>query len=446
MMMRSIGTAPLRDMTPSFRRLRLIALALAAALTFAAPARADFDDGWKAFEAGDYARAKAHWMPLARAGDLDAMYNIGALYENGFGVPRSTARAIEWYRRAADRRFAPAQFRLGQMYASGLGLRRDAKKALHWYERAAEQGYPEAAFNLAVAYETGVDGGPDIARAVALYSAAVARGFAPAQFNLGRLYALGQGVPRDIARAVALYRAAAEQGYAPAQNNLGYMYEKGIGVAADTGEAVRWYRRAAEQGFATAQTNLGILLAFGTDIRRDLAAAARWFRAAALTGDGLAQANLGLLLANGQGVARDPVEAYAWLLLAAESNETGASYRDQLAARLDDRERLAGARRAAALRKQIKLEKPRPVRAQPRPTAAFGRDELTVQRYLKTLGLYAGAVDGMVGGGTRAAIRAFQRRKGLRVDGRITPALIDALAAAVRAQEAATAAAPDTGL
>ena len=50
-----------------------------------------------------------------------------------------------------------------------------------------------------------------------------------------------------------------------------------------------------------------------------------------------------------------------------------------------------------------------------------------VQRKLKKLGYYTGTVDGEVGRGTRAAIRAYQEENGLEVNGQIDRALLRSL-------------------
>jgi hypothetical protein len=50
-----------------------------------------------------------------------------------------------------------------------------------------------------------------------------------------------------------------------------------------------------------------------------------------------------------------------------------------------------------------------------------------VQRKLKKLGYYTGAVDGEVGRGTRAAIRAYQDENGLEVNGQIDRHLLRSL-------------------
>ena len=50
-----------------------------------------------------------------------------------------------------------------------------------------------------------------------------------------------------------------------------------------------------------------------------------------------------------------------------------------------------------------------------------------VQRRLARGGYYRGAIDGVIGDGTRSAIRAFERNNGLRVDGRIDRQLLATL-------------------
>jgi hypothetical protein len=49
---------------------------------------------------------------------------------------------------------------------------------------------------------------------------------------------------------------------------------------------------------------------------------------------------------------------------------------------------------------------------------------IAVQRRLAQAGYYRGAVDGVIGNGTRGAIRSYERAHGLRVDGLIDPRLL----------------------
>jgi len=58
------------------------------------------------------------------------------------------------------------------------------------------------------------------------------------------------------------------------------------------------------------------------------------------------------------------------------------------------------------------------VQSWPRPLGSLSFDEkLEVQRLLKKKGYYDGKIDGYLGKGTLAAVRSFQEKSGLKVDG-----------------------------
>jgi TPR repeat protein len=97
-----------------------------------------------AYKKGDYATAMQLWRPLADHGDAMAQFNVGWLYEAGWGVPRNYAEAAKWYRLSADQKNAVAQSNLARMYLEGRGVPKDEARALRLYCRAADAGEPEA--------------------------------------------------------------------------------------------------------------------------------------------------------------------------------------------------------------------------------------------------------------------------------------------------------------
>jgi uncharacterized protein YbaP (TraB family)/TPR repeat protein len=100
-------------------------LALVLLLSLLLAGRAAADAGYEAYQRGDYAAAFAAWESAAQAGDRDAQYNLGVLYESGQGVKQDRGQAAQWYAHAADKGSAPAQYSLGLMFAHGEGLGRD---------------------------------------------------------------------------------------------------------------------------------------------------------------------------------------------------------------------------------------------------------------------------------------------------------------------------------
>ena len=91
-----------------------------------------FRDGLRAFEAGEYATALRHWVPLAQKGEAAAQFNLGRMYEKGQGVPQDYEEAVRWYRLAAKQGYADPQINLGVMYALGQGVRQDWVTAYMW--------------------------------------------------------------------------------------------------------------------------------------------------------------------------------------------------------------------------------------------------------------------------------------------------------------------------
>lgn len=54
----------------------------------------------------------------ADKGDPDAQYNLAYRYENGFGLPKDEAKALELYQKAADQGHSEAQKSIDSMKAS----------------------------------------------------------------------------------------------------------------------------------------------------------------------------------------------------------------------------------------------------------------------------------------------------------------------------------------
>ena len=88
------------------------------------------------------------------------MHELGALYEYGRvaapGAPAPAtvapdyARALEWYRRAADKPHAPSLYHLALMHAYGRGTRIDHARALLLFDQAADLLHVGAMYYLGV--------------------------------------------------------------------------------------------------------------------------------------------------------------------------------------------------------------------------------------------------------------------------------------------------------
>jgi TPR repeat protein len=66
------------------------------------------------------------------------------MYEIGCGVEKDLQQAVDFYRKAAEMDFPPAQYNMGSVYEQGAGVKKVIKKAIIWYQKAAEHNHPQA--------------------------------------------------------------------------------------------------------------------------------------------------------------------------------------------------------------------------------------------------------------------------------------------------------------
>lgn len=125
---------------------------------------------------GDDAAALKLYGSLANAGNVRAQYQLGDMYEFGYGVPKDPAEAITWFRKAADQGLAVAQARLGEIYFAGNESVQDFKAAREWLQKAANQKNAVAQRRLGQMEESGLGGPENVVRAYALYETAILGG------------------------------------------------------------------------------------------------------------------------------------------------------------------------------------------------------------------------------------------------------------------------------
>ena len=189
-----------------------IAILLAFLMTLSSPVVAqDFQKGLAAAQAGDFATALKEWTPLAEAGDVDAQYNLGIMYDNGYGVPQDQKEAVKWYRLAADQGYAGAQYNLGVMYSNGQGVLQDYTEAVKWYRLAVEQGFAEAQTNLGLMYDNGQAVLQDNAIAHMWYNIGAANGNELGGTNRDKI--AKRMTPAAIEKAQAMARECMNSGY-----------------------------------------------------------------------------------------------------------------------------------------------------------------------------------------------------------------------------------------
>jgi hypothetical protein len=120
---------------------------------------ASLEKGLTAYAQGDYETALANCQPLADDGNVDAMFCVGQMYANGFGVDMDDAMAMKWYGLAAGEGHPEALYRLAVMHANGWGVPMNDAAAAGFYRLAAGFGYipAQAAMGYSYSHGAGVD-------------------------------------------------------------------------------------------------------------------------------------------------------------------------------------------------------------------------------------------------------------------------------------------------
>lgn len=101
-----------------------------------APRLTDNERGLQEHSAGQFDKAARHFARAARAGDPDAMNNLGMLKLQGQGVAADREAAMELFRRAAEAGHSVAARNIGYMYQQGLGVGQDLARASIWLRHA----------------------------------------------------------------------------------------------------------------------------------------------------------------------------------------------------------------------------------------------------------------------------------------------------------------------
>ncbi len=140
---------------------------------------------------GRFDEARNLLTPLAQGGNRDAQFLLGMVYLFAFGVPKDTATAIVWLRKAADQGHAGAQSILGILYHLGQDVPEDDAAAFDLMWKAANQGVITAQVGVAGMYYKGQGVAQDTSAAYEWLARAARQGSGEAQYSQANLYYAG---------------------------------------------------------------------------------------------------------------------------------------------------------------------------------------------------------------------------------------------------------------
>lgn len=208
------------------------------------------------YDFGSYQMSASDWRTLlarAKRGDPEAEWEVADRYADGCKdqrgriiLRRSSKKAAEWFRRAAEHGNTAAQNNLGILLSGGNGVTRNRDEAFRWFKKAFRGGDSCAAQNIAITFrEIG-----NFKSAANWFLKAADAGDGDALIQLGIHYYWGKGIRKDSKAAVRCFRSAlrskniSEAGRDDAFFLLGVASYEGKGVRSSIPNAKKLFERA----------------------------------------------------------------------------------------------------------------------------------------------------------------------------------------------------------
>lgn len=302
----------------------------------------------------DTAQAMMFLREAATAGDADAAFRLGKIYDDGEYVTKDYPKALDYYTTAARAGLSEAQYNLGVMYVSGHGVKRNHTEGLAWLIVAVKNGAPAdgekqvrerlikanrqrqitaAERRASEILEDGSEATPAAPPTTSSNSALPSIPLpdlskeieARQQKQRDDSPPVNLGTPRQTVLpwdSLLKLKDDAAKGTPSALWALGKVYLDGDLVTADTTRATELFEQAMATGNSDAAYQLGELYSKEYYAKRDEAKAFTCFQQAAHAKVPVPCAfyNVGACYTNGRGTERDLTEGLAWLILAKMHN------------------------------------------------------------------------------------------------------------------------------
>lgn len=232
------------------------------------PTHSLLEEGKKSLEKENWQKAKTFFLEGATRYDLDCMFQLQQMYQQGIGVEADDSQSWFWARMCAEAGSGTGDYLTGYAYLTGKGVEKNKQKAFAYFERACRRGNAEAKRYLdelvkehivILSLEAGesesqlqqafvslpFDDKEDFERSLKL---AGIKNNALGKRCAGHRYLEGRGVEKDVIAAYYWLKKASELDDVYAYSYLAKMYATGTGVLLDYYEAIRLYDVAVNLG------------------------------------------------------------------------------------------------------------------------------------------------------------------------------------------------------
>lgn len=266
--------------------------------------------------------------PAANSGKTEAMELLErAMLMFGDGEnTRNANQAFVLLCKASALGMPAADFRLGECYLRGIGTKSDSAKAVGYFKLAANSDVPDACLYYAECKDAGIGCPPDKPESIKYLRRAAALGCVEAQSLLGFKLLHGEGVEKNEAEGISLLEKSLKNGDANATYALACAYYFGDTKPRDFAKAAIYFEIAASAGHIGAKYLLANCIMNGRGVEKDVEKARAMFAKIAETDAGrtgsMAAEALGKSLCQTENFA----EAKPLLLRAVENGSANSAY------------------------------------------------------------------------------------------------------------------------
>ena len=207
----------------------------------------------------NYGKGLEYFQKAAEAGHVEAIFQIGMIYDFGNTGEKDMGKAVQYYSIAAEKGYPGACLYLSDLYKAGAGVSEDNEKSLSLLFKAVDLGDKFAEYTLACRYNSGDGIAENPQKAFELAMSSYTKGYDKAGALLGEMYAFGIGCEQDYDKALSYLLPAAYNGHVYSMYLLGECYLFGDGTKPDIDRAYKWLKEAVDHNIwmTSAYFNLG---------------------------------------------------------------------------------------------------------------------------------------------------------------------------------------------
>lgn len=237
----------------------------------------------------DYEKAIRYLFKALETGSIEAINEIGCIYQYGRGVEKDKAKAVKWYRCGAELGDPSSMNELADCLLKGIGMKKNIGESIQWYRRAAELGNYNQVKELATclikyqaneaeAFEWLKKSEGNYSLIDSLMHDSEADTDIRALKELAEIYYFSMPDTRgNKLKAFELYRKLAEKnlryGY-----DVAVMYWNGEGVEENLSEALKWFKSSAEAGNSQSMRKMAKIYLKGELVPKDESKALYWLQ------------------------------------------------------------------------------------------------------------------------------------------------------------------------